>query len=107
MTTPPPAPEMSYYQRYVHYFGILPTRNIQDTVRELMCQADAYVWGFQDAGGKVNDPEHSQDFKYAYAIVVARYHARESRTWPPIQDAWTSWQEYDTIKDHGGNDLLA
>lgn len=89
----------SAFDRYRDALENVPA-HARPTVDMLCSQAVAYVWGWQDAGGEVRNTERSTEFGYAYGTVVARYEARWISSYPPIQDAWRSWQEHGEIRDY-------
>ena len=93
----------SAYVRYNDAIDLVPARE-RATVDRLCSQAVAYVWGFQDAGGAIRDTERSTEFGYAYGVVAARF-ALGTGGRPPIQDAWSSWQEHGEIRDWDGKRL--
>lgn len=96
----------SAFTRYRDALADVP-ETARATVDRLCSQAVAYVWGFQDAGGTVRDPERSAEFGYAYGIVAAKYEWQRDGlgSRPAIQDAWRSWQEYGEIRAWDGERL--
>lgn len=76
-----------------------------EKVELLQGQAISYVWGWQDAGGDVKDSGRASAFGYAYGTVCALYELNAIGSRPPIQDAWTSFQQFGEIRDWTGRVL--
>lgn len=69
--------------------------------------ANAYVWGFQDAGG---DTTHSAAYYFAraYSTLADEYANERAGSRPPVQDAWKAWQVSGvlTYRGPGGVDMM-
>lgn len=64
----------------------------RQAVSQEMSRAEGYVWGFQDATGRVEgDSLVSHDFMVAYGQHMAEFEARVRHSRKPIPEAWKEW----------------
>lgn len=74
--------------------------------REMLCQAMAYVWGWEDAGrARVavaygRDVHADHEFAYMYGIVAIMYDMDMIHSRPSIRDAWRAFQASIDLRDY-------
>jgi hypothetical protein len=85
----------------------LPAGPILERVNELVGQALAYVWGWQDAKNDAKDSGQASEFAYAYGVARARVDLGQASSCPAIHEAWKSWMAHREIRDYNGRALNA